>query len=154
MLDGNAGNAGNANTDFSRARNSPALSPSPETLVGTSVPAPAPHQAHCPPRQERQLPCCLGSGSSTVTSPSDLLSRQCRCMTGLQTSALVGTGQQDQTCKVQWQIREHLLSHWELAVTLLFASEIVTSHTHLHRSYGPTVPLGFSSEVFHWSQRW
>lgn len=111
--------------------------------MGTSAPfpAPAPTHAHCPPRQgwmwERQLLCYLGSSSSAVTSLSDLLSRQCRCtlgmqgkhqmqgaswqVTGLQTSMLIRMWQQDQTCKVQWQIGEQL-SRWEQAVTLPFAS--------------------------------
>lgn len=63
----------------------------------------------------RDSPWCAGEAEHQMQGASWQV-------TGLQTSMLVGMWQKDQTCKVQWQIREHLLSHWELAVTLPFAS--------------------------------
>lgn len=72
------------------------------------------HQPEWPPQQAVQMhPWCAGEAEHQMQGASWQV-------TGLQTSALVGMWQQHQTRQVQWQIREQLLSHWEL--TLPFAS--------------------------------
>lgn len=74
------------------------------------------HQPQWPPQQAVQMRTwCAGEAEHQMQGA-------CWQVTGLHTSTLVGMWQQDQTCKVQWQIREHFLSHGELAVTLPFAS--------------------------------
>lgn len=123
MLDGNDGNA---DTDFSRARISPALTPSSQSprWYLCTIPRTCSQRAHHPPSQgqagEGHLPYCLGSSTSAETSLSDLLKTRCMCTAGvqgergaefsgrpggwlrLQASVCVGKGQQGQAHKWQW----------------------------------------------------
>lgn len=105
------------------------------------------HQPEWPPQQAVQMhPWCAGEAEHQMQGAYWQV-------TGLQTSTLVGVWQQDQTCVRYSDKLGSICCHtgsWLWHCHLL--QEIRTSHTHLHRSYGPTVPVGFSSEVFHWSQ--
>ena len=81
-------NAGNADTDFSGASISPALTPSSQSPCGYLCTIPSACSPMCRGRAgEGHLPYCLGRGSSAETSLSDLLRMQCRCTPGTELSA-------------------------------------------------------------------